>query len=37
MNTRRDTLKLLLGGIAAGISLSAFATTREIEVYLSPD
>ena len=36
MNTRRHTLKLLLGGIAGCISLPAFAA-QEIEVYLSPD
>jgi hypothetical protein len=36
MNTRRNTLKLLLGGIGACVSLPAFAAS-EIEVYLSPD
>lgn len=36
MNTKRRTLKLLLGGIAACISRPVFSAS-EIEVYLSPD
>ena len=36
MNTRRNALKLLLGGIAACISAPAFAAA-EISVYHSPD
>lgn len=36
MGSRRDTLKMLLGGIAACINLPAFAAL-DIAVYLSPD
>lgn len=36
MNQRRNTLKLLLGGIAACVSAPALAVP-ELDVYLSPD
>ncbi len=36
MNQRRDTLKLLLGGIALCVTAPAFAA-GDIEVYHSPD